>query len=59
MFKVTHAWLVDPLARTLEAYALTAGAWRQIGRFGGGDRVSVPPFEAVVINLGDLWAPTA
>ena len=47
------------LAHTLEAYALDGGAWREIGRFAGAALVSVAPFEAVVINLGDLWAPTA
>jgi hypothetical protein len=55
---VAYAWLLDPLAHTLEAYALDAGAWREIGRFAGSDRVSVAPFDAVAINLADLWAPT-
>jgi Uma2 family endonuclease len=58
-FGVAYAWLVDPLARTLEAYALEAGVWREIGRFAGSERVSVAPFDAVTINLADLWAPTA
>jgi Uma2 family endonuclease len=57
-FGVAYAWLVDPLAQTLEAYALDAGVWREIGRFAGSDRVSVAPFDAVTINLADLWAPT-
>jgi len=37
---------------------LEAGAWLEIGRFAGAMRVLVPPFEAVAINLDDLWAPT-
>lgn len=57
-FGVAYAWLVDPRAHTLDAYALEAGAWRAIGRFAGGARVSVAPFEAVTISLDDLWAPT-
>jgi Uma2 family endonuclease len=57
-FGVAYAWLVDPQVRTLEAYALDAGAWREIGRFAGSERVSVAPFDAVAINLGDLWMPT-
>jgi Uma2 family endonuclease len=57
-FGVAFAWLVDPIAHTLEAYALEGGAWREIGRFAGGARVSVAPFEAVTISLDDLWAPT-
>jgi hypothetical protein len=50
--------LTDPRARTLEAYALDGGDWREIGRFAGGALVSVPPFEAVTVNLEDLWAPS-
>jgi Uma2 family endonuclease len=58
-FGVPYAWLIDPRARILEAYALEAGSWREIGRFAGSDRVSVAPFDAVTINLADLWVPTA
>jgi Uma2 family endonuclease len=57
-FGVAYAWLLDPRAHTLEAYALEGGAWREIGRFAGGARVSVAPFDAVTISLDDLWAPT-
>jgi len=57
-FGVAYAWLIDPGAHTLEAYALDGGVWREIGRFAGGARVSVPPFEAATISLDDLWAPT-
>jgi len=57
-FGVAYAWLVDPLAHTLEAYALEAGAWVEIGRFTGAAAVAVAPFAAVTINLEDLWAPT-
>ncbi|MGV0950937.1 MAG: Uma2 family endonuclease [Azonexus sp.] len=58
-FGVAYAWLLDPLAHTLEAYALEADAWVEIGRFAGAASVSVAPFAAVTINLEDLWAPTA
>lgn len=57
-YGVAYAWLVDPRARTLEAYALEASAWVEIGRFAGGATVAVTPFEAVAFDLGDLWAPT-
>lgn len=56
-FAIPYCWLVDPRVHTLEAYALEAGVWREIGRFAGGSRVSVAPFEAVTICLDDLWAP--
>ena len=58
-FGVPYAWLVDPIAHTLEAYVLEVGTWREIGRFAGAALVSVAPFDAVSINLDDLWAPTA
>ena len=58
-FGVPYAWLVDPVAQTLEAYALEGGASREIGRYAGAALVSVAPFAAVTINLDDLWAPTA
>jgi Uma2 family endonuclease len=57
-FGVAWAWLIDPGKHTLEAYALTDGTWREIGRFAGAARVSVPPFAAAEIALDDLWAPT-
>jgi len=56
-FGVAHAWLIDPRVRTLEAYALEAGTWREIARHGGDGRVAVPPFDAVEIDLGELWVP--
>jgi len=56
-FGVAYAWLIDPLARTLEAYALAGGGWREIARSAGGAVVAVPPFEAVRIRLEDLWMP--
>uniref|UniRef100_UPI0025E9D1B3 Uma2 family endonuclease n=1 Tax=uncultured Thiodictyon sp. TaxID=1846217 RepID=UPI0025E9D1B3 len=34
-FGVAYAWLIDPVAHTLEAYTLDGGAWREIGRFAG------------------------
>jgi Uma2 family endonuclease len=57
-FGVAWAWLIDPGKHTLEAYALKDGTWREIGRFAGAARVSVPPFAAAEIALDDLWAPT-
>jgi Uma2 family endonuclease len=56
-YGVAYAWLLDPLRRTLEAYALTDGDWQEIGHYAGNDRVSVAPFEAIAIDLADLWVP--
>jgi len=56
-YSVPYAWLIDPIEHVLEAYRLDAGAWHEIGRFVGTDRIAVPPFEAVSIDLESLWAP--
>jgi Uma2 family endonuclease len=52
---VTHAWLIDPDARTLEAYALTEGRWLRIAALKEAEAVSVPPFDAISFSLGALW----
>jgi Uma2 family endonuclease len=56
-YGVAYAWLVDPLAQTLEAYALGAGAWRKIGCYAKDDQVTLPPFDALELLLADLWVP--
>jgi Uma2 family endonuclease len=56
-YGVAYAWLVDPGGRTLEAFALEGGAWREIGRFADTERAAVRPFDAVTLELGDLWLP--
>jgi Uma2 family endonuclease len=55
-YGVAHAWLIDPRAHTLEAFALRDGSFTPIGRFSGSAAVSVAPFEAVTLTLADLWA---
>lgn len=57
-YGVPFAWLVDPIARTLEAYELPAGGWQEIGYFSETDQVAVAPFEAVTLDLSGLWLPT-
>jgi len=57
-FGVAYAWLLDPRSRTLEAYALNAGNWEEIGRFEDADTVCVAPFDAVPLQLDALWGPT-
>jgi len=53
---VRHAWLLDPGARTLEAYELVAESWTPLGVYRDDDTVSVAPFAAISIRLADLWA---
>jgi hypothetical protein len=58
-YGVAFAWLVDPEARTLEAFTLRNGAWICIDRFQNSDPVCVAPFEATTIRLSDLWSQCA
>ena len=52
---VAHLWLVDPEARTLEAFTLDAGRWTLAAAFQDGDDIRAAPFEALVFPLGALW----
>ena len=52
---VAHLWFVDPLARTLEAFALRDGVWTLLGAIREDSTVCLPPFEAVEWQLGALW----
>ena len=55
-YGVPYLWLVDPLAHTLEAFALCDGRWTIIGLFQDQDNVTVEPFTAIALELGGLWA---
>jgi Uma2 family endonuclease len=57
-YGVAYLWLLDPLARILETYALENGHWMVTGLYQNLDEVSAAPFDAVVIALGDLWEGT-
>ena len=52
---VGHLWLLDPDARTLEAFTLLTGAWTLAAAFQEGDTVQAAPFEALAFPLGGLW----
>jgi Uma2 family endonuclease len=53
---VEHMWLVDPLAKTLEAYYLESGRWVLLGTWRDDARVRVAPFDAFELELAGLWA---
>ncbi len=52
---VAHLWFVDPLERTLEAFALRDGAWTLIAALRDDEEVRVPPFDAIAFPLSALW----
>ncbi len=54
--KVAHMWVVDPVARTLEAYRLNDGTWTLLDSYGEDARVRVEPFETIELDLSRWWA---
>ncbi len=54
-FGVGHCWYVDPLARTLEVFALTDGKWLIAATYKDADSVTAPPFEVHTFTLDVLW----
>jgi len=53
---VSHAWLVDPVARTLEVYRLENGRWLLLATHADDARIRAEPFDAIELELGLLWA---
>src|SRR5574341_797525 len=56
--RVRHAWLADPLLRTLEVLRVHEGDWLIVGTYGNDDCVRAEPFEAVEIPLRLVWGAT-
>ncbi|WP_433933197.1 Uma2 family endonuclease [Sorangium cellulosum] len=54
---VRHAWLVDPVKRTLETFSLVPGpGWERGPVHRDAARVRLAPFEAIELDLSVLWA---
>ena len=52
---VAHAWLVDPLARTLEVLRLENGRWTILAVHIGAEVVRAEPFADIDLDLAALW----
>jgi len=53
---VQHAWIADPVLRTLETYENQQGRWLLLQTVADNALAALPPFEAVEWELGVLWA---
>ena len=53
---ISYCWLVDPVAKTLEAFKLREGQWVLLASFVDDADVASEPFEAVPFALDALWA---
>jgi len=54
--QVAHAWLVDPIARTLEVLRLENGRWTLLATHVGAEVVRAEPFTEIELELASLWA---
>jgi Uma2 family endonuclease len=56
---VRHVWLLDPIDRRLEVYALDAETqgWREVRIHQGDTVIRAAPFDAIELDLGALWSP--
>ena len=55
---VKHAWFVDPIARSVEIYALEGDTLIVRCTHSGTERIRAVPFEEVEIPLAYLWGAT-
>ncbi len=54
-YEVTHAWVVDPKAKTLEVYRREGEHMLLFSTHEGSTVVRAEPFDACDIDLGALW----
>ncbi len=53
---VGFVWLLDPAARTIEAFRLHESRWLLLGTFSGDAPARIEPFDAVELDLPVLWS---
>lgn len=56
---VPHFWSVDPEARLLSAFTSRERAWVLLGTWGEGDLARIAPFDAIELDVGRLFPPSA
>jgi Uma2 family endonuclease len=54
--RLPHAWLIDPLARTLEVLGLDGARWTILATHAGTEVVRAEPFAEIKLDLSSLWA---
>jgi Uma2 family endonuclease len=53
--EVKHAWIVDPLQRSLEVYRNESGRWLLLSTHADQEDARAEPFAAVALELAALW----
>ena len=56
---VQHAWVVDPVAKTLQVFRRQEKTWLVTATFAGNDKARAEPFDAIEIDLTNLWGAEA
>ncbi|WP_225413439.1 Uma2 family endonuclease [Stigmatella hybrida] len=54
---VSHAWFIDPEARTLEVFQRLKRGWLFCASYEGEAQVRAEPFASLSLELGSLWLP--
>jgi Uma2 family endonuclease len=54
-YGVSHYWIVDPEARTIEAYSLIEGEYQRVTCASGTIAVSLPPFSDLTFSPASIW----
>jgi Uma2 family endonuclease len=52
---VSWAWLIDPIARTLDVLKLAHSRWTILAAHVGGEAVRAEPLDAIALELTALW----
>lgn len=52
---VSHVWLVEPIAQTLEVFRLSGPHYLLLATHGGERLVRAEPFAAVELELAAVW----
>jgi Uma2 family endonuclease len=53
---IAYYWIVDPVARVIDAHVLEAGAYRLAARLAGDRPAALPPFGELLLDPAALWA---
>jgi Uma2 family endonuclease len=54
--RIPHAWLVNPVLRTLEVLRLPSDRWLTVAVHHDDQRVRAEPFDAIELDLAILWS---
>ena len=54
--RVSYLWLVDPETKTLEAFRIEGDSYLLVATHEDDDKIRVPPFDAVELELAALWS---